>query len=139
MIEKTYLYRHFDKHGILLYVGIAFNPLLRLNRHEDESAWYSKITFVKIEPFNNRKDAMNAERFAIKNESPLYNKTHMPKLEKEDRYESMGRYNLTLTADITEWVENGAAELGIKPIDFIRMKLFDSMKKALNPPLAKGE
>lgn len=71
-MKKTSLYRHFDEHGRLLYVGISKNAIRRLNGHMSKS-WYAEIANVKIQPCKSRKHALFAEAVAIRDEGPLYN------------------------------------------------------------------
>lgn len=72
--KKTALYRHFDKDKNLLYIGISLSPIYRLDSHGLNANWFEKIAFIEVEWFNNRKDALNAEKTAIKLERPTYNK-----------------------------------------------------------------
>ncbi len=67
------LYRHFDKDGRLLYVGVSLSALSRLAQHRDASHWFQEIASVKIEVFEDRKAALAAERDAIVKENPLHN------------------------------------------------------------------
>jgi excinuclease UvrABC nuclease subunit len=71
--EVTYLYRHFDENNNLLYVGISLNAINRLSQHKNNAKWYPKISYIKIEKYENRIDAMEAERLAIIKEKPSYN------------------------------------------------------------------
>lgn len=71
-----YLYRHFNKAGKLLYVGISICALERLRQHRNDSAWFEDIATVEIEKFHTAAAAMAAEIEAIKREKPLYNKAH---------------------------------------------------------------
>ena len=68
-----YLYRHIDKAGRLLYVGVSLNGVQRLIQHKNSSHWYSEIDYVKFEKHETREAALAAERAAITNENPLYN------------------------------------------------------------------
>ena len=67
------LYRHFDRDGRLLYIGISLNAIARLAEHRDTSHWFSQIARVEIEPYPTRKAALAAELEAIRTENPLYN------------------------------------------------------------------
>ncbi len=67
------LYRHFDKHGKLLYVGISLSAIYRLAQHQNASHWSFEIATVKIEQFADRKEALSAERKAIVKENPRHN------------------------------------------------------------------
>lgn len=76
MSEKTALYRHFDKDGKLLYVGISKHAISRLSQHEREKHWSNNICSVTIEYFETRKTALQAEERAIRIENPIYNIQH---------------------------------------------------------------
>ena len=71
---KTALYRHFDKDGQLLYIGISLSHVARLAQHRDGSPWYEDIAHVTIEWHETRVDAELAETKAIGREAPKYNK-----------------------------------------------------------------
>jgi hypothetical protein len=69
----TQLYRHFDKNGQLLYVGVSLSTVVRLSQHREYSKWYDQIANVTIQNYNTREEALEAETQAIKNENPKYN------------------------------------------------------------------
>lgn len=69
----TALYRHFDKDGALLYVGISLNHMARLAQHRDASHWFPHIARMTVEWLPDRAAAMEAERLAILNENPAHN------------------------------------------------------------------
>lgn len=71
----TELYRHFDKSGTLLYVGISLSTVHRLKEHRGGSGWYRKVVTITIERFPTRKAALAAERKAVQTEHPLHNVT----------------------------------------------------------------
>lgn len=68
-----HLYRHFNKEGELLYVGISSSALRRLAEHEEASHWFTQISSVTIEHYPDRKAAMEAEKAAIRAENPRHN------------------------------------------------------------------
>ena len=70
------LYRHFDKSGALLYVGITTAPAARLRQHLKASDWRDQINDVSTIWFDRRSDAEQAERTAIQNERPIHNRVH---------------------------------------------------------------
>lgn len=78
-MSKTALYRHFDKDGNLLYVGISCNPSNRFKQHKQQSDWAVKSERMETEWFDDRCDAFNAEKAAIINESPIYNIANSPR------------------------------------------------------------
>lgn len=67
------LYRHFDKNGTLLYVGISLNSMSRLISHKTCAKWFDQIQTIKIEHFSNRPEAMRREQEIISEEGPIYN------------------------------------------------------------------
>jgi hypothetical protein len=67
------VYRCFDEHGILLYVGCSANALTRLNQHRTASGWFWRVRKVMIEHFPNWEAAALTEAKAILSESPRYN------------------------------------------------------------------
>lgn len=73
-MKSCTVYRHFDKEGTLLYVGVSLNAIARLRQHHDYSTWFRQINNVTLESFPSREEALEAEALFIKNEKPLYNK-----------------------------------------------------------------
>lgn len=71
----TQLYRHFDAHGKLLYVGISQSALLRLHQHKS-SPWFNDIAMVRITHFKTRGAAIKNEAAAIRLEHPAHNDYH---------------------------------------------------------------
>jgi len=67
------LYRHFDKDGKLLYVGVSLNVVNRLAQHKNASKWYSEIAKIDIEQFATREAALEAEKNAVIKENPIHN------------------------------------------------------------------
>lgn len=70
MAKPCELYRHFDKDGRLLYVGIAISTTMRLSGHRATSHWFDQITRIEIERFPTRVAALAAEMLAIGSEKP---------------------------------------------------------------------
>jgi len=69
----TALYRHFDKDGHLLYVGISLSHVARLVDHRNNAHWYKDIAQVTIQWYPTRAEAENAEGKAIVIENPKHN------------------------------------------------------------------
>lgn len=71
------LYRWFNTDNELLYVGITNNALRRHKAHSKKE-WFAneKIGIVSHQYFDSRELLELAEREAIKNEKPKYNKVH---------------------------------------------------------------
>jgi len=73
------LYRHFDAEGRLLYVGISLSAVERLKQHVARAGWSAEIVSITVETHPDREAAMKAERRAVEQERPLYNKMLVPK------------------------------------------------------------
>lgn len=67
------LYRHFDKDGVLLYVGISNDVRYRTDTHRKISRWFLDIAKITVTHFPSRDDALVAEKRAIKEETPKFN------------------------------------------------------------------
>lgn len=74
--RKCALYRHWSRDNRLLYVGISYNPVHRTDQHIAQSDWALDIAWVSVEYFETRAEAERAERAAITNEAPMWNKQH---------------------------------------------------------------
>lgn len=75
--DSSILYRHFDAHGRLLYVGVAVNPKERLREHaRDGASWVSEVVSSTYERRRTHREVLEAEIAAIKNEAPLWNIAH---------------------------------------------------------------
>lgn len=74
-----HLYRHFDEDGTLLYVGVSLNTVSRLIDHKRTAKWFSRLARVEVTRFPTREASLDAEREAIKRESPLFNTQHASK------------------------------------------------------------
>lgn len=70
---KHSLYRHFDIHGQLLYIGISISAVNRLGQHKVNSHWFNAIQRIEVQKFKTREDAAAAEIIAIQTEHPLHN------------------------------------------------------------------
>lgn len=84
---KTSLYRHFNKNGDLLYVGVSLSALNRLGQHKEHSHWFESISRVTIEHYKTREEALTAEKNAIKNENPKHNIRNNKEDKNPTRYE----------------------------------------------------
>lgn len=71
--KRTALYRHYDKDGVLLYVGISLSAAHRFSEHIGRSEWAESSESMKVEWFATRSDAEKAEHAAIISENPKYN------------------------------------------------------------------
>ena len=95
-LGPTSLYRHYDKDGILLYVGISLNFLTRTDTHSNFAQWWNLIATIKVAHYASRDIAEDAERRAIINEKPIFNITYstdplLPRITKVRRPDIFGR------------------------------------------------
>lgn len=74
MSGKTDLYRYYEDDGVLLYVGISSDAYKRAKSHAKNSEWFIFQDKMTVETFDTRKEARAAEKLAIVNENPVYNK-----------------------------------------------------------------
>ena len=73
-MKTNTLYRFFDANGDLLYVGITNSPPRRFQQHKTDKDWWHEVASITLAEYPTRTDLMNAEREAVKSESPRYNK-----------------------------------------------------------------
>ncbi|MFD3532069.1 DUF6907 domain-containing protein [Streptomyces sp. NPDC058664] len=81
MTEPTALYRLFDAHDRLLYIGITKNLEQRWTGHRysaTSSTWWPEVARKAIEWYPTREAADKAETAAILSEAPLHNKDKAP-------------------------------------------------------------
>lgn len=78
MAGQTTLYRHFDKRGRLLYVGVSHDALKRANDHFRDKSWAKDVARFDVQHFPSRDLALAAEKTAIIAELPLHNIAGMP-------------------------------------------------------------
>lgn len=81
--DRTELYRHYDAAGRLLYVGISLDATVRLQGHRVKS-WFDLVSFITIERFSTRTEALTAERDAILKEEPEFNRVYRTSKEVEE-------------------------------------------------------
>jgi predicted GIY-YIG superfamily endonuclease len=72
--EETYLYRHYDAEGRLLYVGISNHLFVRTAKHRNSAPWFREVRRIDVLLYNSREEALDAESAAIKDENPQHNK-----------------------------------------------------------------
>lgn len=71
-----HLYRHFDRAGKLLYVGVSISALNRLSAHKQHAHWFWSIARVEVASYPTREASLEAEKNAIQKEHPLFNIVH---------------------------------------------------------------
>lgn len=73
-MKRCALYRHFDRNDVLLYVGIADDPINRGRQHARAAAWAPFAARMTAEWLPCRAAAEVAERELIRHERPVYNR-----------------------------------------------------------------
>ena len=75
--RRCALYRHFDAQDILLYVGITESLGDRTNGgHARSSDWVQFAVRAEAEWYDSREAASRAEREAVQDEQPIYNRQY---------------------------------------------------------------
>lgn len=69
------LYRYYDAHGQLLYVGVSKSAIHRMFEHKSAQTWWLEVTDTKIETKYGwtREEIEDLEREVICEENPRYN------------------------------------------------------------------
>ena len=70
------LYRFFDEHDALLYIGLTVNLPTRLRDHQRGKAWWRAVARMTVQRYPTREAVVEAERLAIIAEKPLHNVQH---------------------------------------------------------------
>lgn len=74
----TSLYRYFDRHGALIYVGITRRGIARNVEHNNSKEWWHYVARQEVEHFDTRAAALRAETDAIRTHQPPFNAQHNP-------------------------------------------------------------
>jgi excinuclease UvrABC nuclease subunit len=69
----VFVYRCYDAHGALLYIGCTRSLTSRMYSHSLKAPWASDVVKVRAEVYPTRREGLRAEREAIEAEAPLYN------------------------------------------------------------------
>lgn len=99
------LYRMFDESNALLYVGVTANFGQRMRRHQAEKPWWPFAVTIKLEHFETREAALNAERNAILHEKPACNVVHgqlsrQPSKFRNNEVVTLGQMNARVPAEL---------------------------------------
>lgn len=70
---RTALYRFYDAHENLLYVGISNDPWRRWREHVYDKAWYPQVKHQAVTWYDTEPEAARAELGAIRAEGPRFN------------------------------------------------------------------
>lgn len=100
--DITHLYRLFDCHDVLLYIGITVDLGSRWKRHMQEKPWWDQVRRTTTELHDTWEDARKAERNAIIAEYPIHNIQDVPAVRR-------------MTRDLTRLLQAGevSAETGM--------------------------
>lgn len=71
--RPTLLYRLMDDSGALLYVGVTSSLRVRLRSHRSTQPWWADVVTAVVETYEDRSEALAAERSAIASEGPRFN------------------------------------------------------------------
>jgi hypothetical protein len=121
-IKRVALYRHYDDHSILLYVGISLSAIYRLSQHRLTSTWISSAVRMETMWFNTREEAKAAEKKAIQIEKPIHNVKYNkpPKPRKNIFKKGTARFNLVLPTALKDDATLYAENRGISIAEFFK-------------------
>jgi len=69
-----FLYRFYDADRQPLYIGITSSDAARWDQHRKRSEWWPLAEYVAVSVYDTYGDALDAERFAIRAETPRFNR-----------------------------------------------------------------
>jgi predicted GIY-YIG superfamily endonuclease len=115
--RATAVYRFFDRDGRLLYVGIAFDPAERWEKHAAVAEWWKDAADNTIDWYDTRAEAGRAELTAIRYEKPIYNKVgNVKPYQKPTKRRGMKLpRRVPIVDDIWAIYEKLCAEAGVTP------------------------
>ena len=76
MIQSNSVYRYFDAHGVMVYVGITHHGLVRNRQHNAEKAWWVFVHRQEVEHYDSREAAHAREIELIQRHRPPFNVMH---------------------------------------------------------------
>lgn len=76
--EPTSVYRYFDRHGYLIYVGITSRGIARNVEHNHSKEWWRFVVKQEVDHFPDRRTALRHEKTLIQQHEPPFNKQHNP-------------------------------------------------------------
>lgn len=76
--DPSSVYRIYDSAGTLIYVGMSYEPDVRVRVQRREKPWGHEIARHEVDWHPNRQTAQQAEERLIKERQPRYNVTHTP-------------------------------------------------------------
>lgn len=70
------VYRMFDAHRHLLYVGVTSKGADRISQHRRGQVWWPEVATIQVAHYDTLADACAEERRAIQRERPVHNRRH---------------------------------------------------------------
>lgn len=74
--RPTSVYRYYDRHGVLIYVGITNQGIGRNRQHNDAAEWWPFVVRQEVEHLPSRPAAMAREKQLIRQHRPPFNRQH---------------------------------------------------------------
>lgn len=78
MSEPTSVYRYYDAHKVLIYVGITKRGVLRQREHNEHAEWWQFVGSQEVDHYDTREIASAQESFLIRQHRPPFNKSQNP-------------------------------------------------------------
>lgn len=75
---ETSVYRYYDQHRVLIYVGITKRGIARQSEHNRGREWWPFVTSQEVEHFPSREEAHAREVELIERYTPPFNRQHNP-------------------------------------------------------------
>jgi excinuclease UvrABC nuclease subunit len=72
--EAANVYWLYDKDDVLLYVGSTTSLRTRLHHHYNKASWYQRANRLETRVCENRAEALDIEREAIRRLAPMFNR-----------------------------------------------------------------
>ena len=128
-MRAAQLYRHYDKDGALLYVGIAYCAFERLKYHRITARWFKQISKITIEHFRGRGAARRAERKAIETENPRFNECALALKARRVDLPAPRRIQVMVTRKEGRRLAEDAQKSGLEISPYIRQLILSRSKK----------
>jgi hypothetical protein len=75
----TQLYRFYDSEFRLLYIGVTGRLVDRITQHRTKAEWWPLVAYLETEWHQSMYWALEAERAAIADEFPSFNRRSLPR------------------------------------------------------------
>lgn len=80
-VTPTSVYRYYDRHGVLIYVGITHRDIRRNLEHNKRARWWPYVVRQEVDHFETRDQALAHEKALIFQYRPPFNTQHNPDAE----------------------------------------------------------